>query len=212
MPWDQRVCAVPDADLFKAIQSGKASIVTDEIDTFVPNGIRLKSGRTLEADIIITATGLQLQFLGGAELVVDGQLRPLSSLMTYKGVLLQDVPNMAMIFGYANASWTLKTDLASSYVCRLLKHMDSRELTVATPRAPAGAAVQGETIFGALSSGYVRRGADRLPRQGHDLPWRVQHDYKRDRVMLKKQPIDDGVLSFRAAPQRSSEPELMAAA
>ena len=212
MPWDQRICAVPDADFFKAIRSGKASIVTDEIDTFVQNGIRLKSGRTLEADIIITATGLQLQFLGGAELVVDGQLRPLSSLMTYKGVLLQDVPNMAMIFGYTNASWTLKSDMASSYVCRLLKHMDSGKLTVATPRAPAGAAAQGETIFSALSSGYVRRGADRLPRQGRDLPWRVLNDYKRDRAMLMKQPIDDGVLTFKAAPQRSSEPDLVMAA
>jgi hypothetical protein len=132
--------------------------------------------------------------------------------MTYKGVLLQDVPNMAMIFGYANASWTLKTDIASSYVCRLLKHMDSSKLTVATPRAPAGATAQGETIFGALSSGYIQRGADRLPRQGRDLPWRVLHDFKRDRLMLMKQPIDDGVLSFNAAPQRSSEPELVVAA
>jgi cation diffusion facilitator CzcD-associated flavoprotein CzcO len=212
MPWDQRLCAVPDADLFKAIRSGKASVVTDEIETFVQNGIRLKSGRTLEADIIVAATGLQLQFLGGAELVVDGHVRPVSSLMTYKGVLLQDVPNMAMIFGYTNSSWTLKSDIASSYVCRLLKHMDSRNLSVATPRAPAEAVVQEETILGSLSSGYVRRGADSMPRQGRDLPWRVLHDYKRDRPMLLEQPIDDGVLSFKAAPQLSGQPGLVMAA
>jgi cation diffusion facilitator CzcD-associated flavoprotein CzcO len=209
MPWDQRLCAVPDADLFKAIRSGKASVVTDEIETFVHDGIRLKSGCRLEADIIVTATGLQLQFLGGAELVVDGQVRPVSSLMTYKGVLLQDVPNMAMIFGYTNSSWTLKSDIASGYVCRLLKHMDSRKLSVATPRAPAEAVVHEEPILGSLSSGYVRRGADSMPRQGRDLPWRVLHNYERDRPMLLKQPIDDGVLSFKAAPQRSSEPGLV---
>jgi cation diffusion facilitator CzcD-associated flavoprotein CzcO len=212
MPWDQRLCGVPDGDLFKSIRSGKASVVTDEIETFVHDGIRLKSGRTLEADIIVTATGLQLQFLGGAELVVDGQVRPVGSLMTYKGVLLQDIPNMAMIFGYTNASWTLKSDIAAGYVCRLLKHMDSRKLSVATPRAPAGAAAHGETIVGTLSSGYVRRAADGMPRQGRDLPWRVLHNYERDRPMLLKQPIDDGVLSFKAAPQWSSEPDLVMAA
>src|SRR4029077_15427585 len=122
-PWDERLCAVPDADLFKAIRAGKASIVTDHIATFTETGIRLKWGKELEADISVTATGLQLQSLGGMALRVDGQPRAVNQLMTYKGVLLQDVPNLAGLFGYVNAPWTVKVDMAASYVCRLLNHM-----------------------------------------------------------------------------------------
>jgi len=206
MPWDERLCAVPDADLFKAINSGKASVVTDEIETFTESGIQLKSGQTLSADIIVTATGLQIQTLGGAELRVDQQTRPVGSVMTYKAVLMQDVPNLAWIIGYTNAPWTLKADLASSYICRLLRHMDANNLAVATPRAKDSAA-ENETIFGALRSGYVRRAADQLPRQGRDLPWRVLHHYERDTEMLLKQPIDDGVLEFipaRAEPAKDA--------
>ncbi len=194
-PWDERLCAVPDADLFEAIKRGKASVVTDHIETFTEKGIRLKSGQELEADLIVTATGLQIQVFGGVDLTVDGEAKPIHELMTYKGVILQDVPNMAWIFGYTNAPWTLKADLASRYICRLLNHMDREGHAVVTARAPAGER-QDETIFGALQSGYVARGRTQLPRQGRDLPWRVLHHYERDRPMLVDEPIEDDALIF----------------
>jgi monooxygenase len=200
-PWDERLCAVPDDDIFKAIRSGKASVVTDEIETFTETGILLKSGTVLDADIIVTATGLQIQMLGGMELRVDQKTRNINSLMTYKGVLLQDVPNMALIFGYTNAAWTMKVDIASRYICRLLNHMDAKGLAVATPRAPEGC-IEDDTILGSLGSGYIQRAKNVLPRQGRDLPWRVLHHYERDSEMLLKQPIEDGVLEF--LPMRAS--------
>jgi monooxygenase len=197
-PWDERLCAVPDGDLFKAIRDGKASIVTDHIDTFTENGIRLKSGKELQADIIVTATGLQLQSLGGMELRVDGKALAVNELMTYKGVLLQDVPNMAWLFGYVNAPWTVKVDMAASYVCRLLNYMDRVGADAVTARAPDGE-MQDETIMAALQSGYTRRGEAMLPRQGRGLPWRVLHDPKKDRTMLLKDPVADSALEFFGA-------------
>ena len=197
-PWDERLCAVPDADLFEAIKSGKVSVVTDHIATFTERGIQLKSGQELEADLIVTATGLQIQVFGGVELTVDGEARPIDELMTYKGVVLQDIPNMAWIFGYSNAPWTLKADIASHYVCRLLNYMEHEGYDVATARAPDGER-QDETIFGALQSGYVMRGRAQLPRQGRDLPWRVLHNYERDRPMLVDEPIEDAALIFERA-------------
>ena len=134
MPWDERLCAVPNGDLFKVLKSGKASVVTDQIDTFTENGVLLKSGRELEADIIVTATGLNVQMLGGMKLFVDGDARELREQMTYKAVLVEDIPNIAWIVGYTNASWTLKSDIAATYLCRLLKHMEENGHTVATPR------------------------------------------------------------------------------
>ncbi len=213
MPWDERLCAVPDSDLFNAIRDGKASVVTDKIETFDETGIQLASGKHLDADIIITATGLQIQVLGGMELRVDGQVRSPAKLMTYKGTLLQDMPNMGFIIGYTNAPWTLKADLASSYIARLLNHMDAAKLAVATPRAPAGVLSQDESILGSLGSGYVQRGASVLPRQGHDLPWRVLHHYEKDSKMLADAPIDDGLLEFTAprSAQSTALPETMAA-
>jgi monooxygenase len=194
-PWQERLCAVPDADLFKAINSGKASVVTDHIDTFTERGIRLKSGQELEADIVVTATGLQIQVFGGVEMDIDGKQRPISDLLTYKGTLLQDVPNMAWIFGYTNAPWTLKADLSADYVCRLLNHMDRSGATVSIARAPEGAA-EDDNIFGSLQSGYVQRGKGTLPRQGRALPWRVLHNYERDRAMLQDQAIAEAGLEF----------------
>ncbi|WP_266180856.1 flavin-containing monooxygenase [Dyella humicola] len=205
-PWDQRLCAVPDGDLFEVLRKGKASIVTDTIDTFTESGIRLTSGKTLEADIIITATGFQLQALGGATLDVDGDERPVGELMTYKGVLLQDTPNMAVIFGYTNASWTLKVDLAASYICRLLNYMDDRHLATVTPRAPTNE-MQSETILDSLSSGYVLRGGTSMPRQGRSVPWRVMHNYEFDRRMLLKLPIDDPALEFDAHSDTYARPK-----
>ena len=199
MPWDERLCAVPDADLFTALRKGQASMVTDHIDTFTETGIRLKSGQELQADIIVTATGLNVQMLGGMQLSVDGEARPMNRQMTYKGVLVQDLPNMAWIFGYTNAPWTLKSDLAAEYLCRLMRHMDSHGLEIAVPRDAEGCALDAG-IMDALRSGYVQRSKETQPRQGSKLPWRVLNHLGRDRKMLRDEPIDDGVLQFNAAP------------
>ena len=205
MPWDERLCAVPNGDLFKALRKGKAEIVTDHIDTFTETGIRLKSGQTLDADIIVTATGLQIQVFGGVGLRVDGKPCTVNQLMTYKGTLLQDVPNMAWIIGYTNASWTLKADIAAQYICRLVNHMDANGLTRFTARAPAGE-MQDETIMDSLGSGYIQRARDTLPRQGRGTPWRVLHSYADDKPMLLNGPIDDGVLEFVAAAAPARKP------
>lgn len=194
-PWDQRLCVVPDGDLFEAIRSGKASVATGEIETFTETGVRLASGEELAADVIITATGLQMQTLGGMTLDVDGQARVMGELVTYKGVLLEDTPNFACIFGYTNAPWTLKADLAAAYVCRLLATMRERGAQVVTPRAPPDER-QDESIMASLTSGYVQRGAPVLPRQGRHVPWRVLNNYERDRELLLKQPVEDPALEF----------------
>lgn len=196
MPWDQRLCAVPDGDLFKAINSGKASVVTDEIDCFTESGIRLKSGAQLDADIIITATGLTLQVLGGTRMLIDGQPFDINQRMTYKGVMLQDVPNMAWIFGYTNAPWTLKSDIAAQWVCRLLNHMRAAGVQVATPRDHDNNLVAAESMMGALQSGYVQRGNTILPRQGRSAPWRLLNAYERDREMLLEEPVEDTMLEL----------------
>ena len=194
-PWDQRLCVVPDADLFEAIRSGKASVMTGRIESFTEQGIRLQSGEELPADIIVTATGLEMQTLGGMTLQVDGEPRVMGELVTYKGVLLQDTPNFACIFGYTNAPWTLKADIAARYVCRLLDYMAKHGAEVVTPRAPAGER-QDETIMGSLTSGYVQRGAPVLPRQGRSVPWRVLNNYERDCELLLKQPVADVALEL----------------
>ena len=194
-PWDERLCAVPDGDLFTAMRSGKAKVVTDEIETFTESGVLLKSGQTLDADLIITATGLQVQVLGGMVVKLDGVEQKLREKLSYKGLLAQDIPNMAWIFGYTNASWTLKADLSARYLCRLLKHMDAKGQKVATPRDLEGCA----TEFSALSelaSGYVQRADAVLPRQGSKLPWRVLNQYERDKPMMLKEPVEDGLLEF----------------
>lgn len=195
LPWDQRVCVVPDADLFEALKSGRASVVTDGIASFTKTGVRLESGGTLEADIIVTATGLNLQALGGMTLSVDGETRQAHDLMTYKGVLVQDIPNFATVFGYTNAPWTLKADLAGSYLCRLLAHMDAHGHSVVIPHDADDCRVE-SSILGSLSSGYVRRGDGTLPRQGSKYPWQVTHHFGRDSEMLLKQPVDDPLLRF----------------
>jgi len=194
-PWDERLCAVPDGDLFKVIREGKASVVTDQIHTFTENGILLKSGKRLEADIVITATGLQLQSLGGMRLTVDGKQVEPSKLMTYKSVLLQDVPNFAYLFGYTNAPWTLKVEMSANYLCRLWRHMDAKGCDVMTARAPAGEMLD-ESVLGSLRSGYVQRGQAILPRQGRSLPWRVLNNLKADRAMLLNDPVTDAALEL----------------
>lgn len=205
MPWDERLCAVPDANLFKVLRKGEASIVTDRIDTFTENGIRLKSGKLLEADIIVTATGLNLQMLGGMELKVDGQPKPLGKQMTYKGVLVENVPNMAWVFGYTNAPWTLKSDLAASYINRLFTYMDKQGYDVVVPRDDEGCMVD-SGVLDSLRSGYVQRSKEVLPRQGNKQPWQVLMHYQRDSRMLLKEAVADGSLRFSSGSADESAP------
>lgn len=193
-PWDQRLCVVPNGDLFKAISAGRASVVTDRIATFTETGLALESGATLDADIIVTATGLDLLFLGGIELTVDGEKVDVAAKLAYKGMMLQDVPNLAMAIGYTNASWTLKCDLTCDYVCRVLEHMRSSGLRQCTPvnRDPS---VLPQPLLG-LTAGYVTRTADRFPKQGSKFPWQVHQSYLRDYRALKLKGIEDPAMQF----------------
>jgi monooxygenase len=195
--WDQRVCAVPDADLFDAIKGGKVSVVTDTIDTFTENGITLNSGATLDADIVVTATGLEMQLMGGAGLFVDGAPVQMPKTMIYKGMMLGGVPNLSYVIGYNNASWTLKADLSSAHACRILNYMDARKFVQAAPRLDPAEASSGN-FFG-LSSGYLERAQAFVPKQGVRHPWRVHHNYARDYASLKLGKVDDGVLAFSTA-------------
>jgi len=188
-PWDQRLCVVPDGDLFRAIRAGTASVVTDHVDTFTATGLRLRSGAELEADIVVTATGLELLFLGGIELSVDSVAVDAADKLTYKGMMLQDVPNLAVAMGYTNASWTLKCDLTCDYVCRLLTRMRATGLRQCTPVTGA-ATVTARPLLG-LSSGYVQRSIERFPKQGSVAPWQVHQSYLRDVVALKLHGIGD---------------------
>jgi monooxygenase len=194
-PWDERLCVVPNGDLFKAIRHGKAEVVTDQIETFTKTGIKLQSGAELDADIVVSATGLNVQLLGGVRVEVDGKRYLPSDSMTYKGVLIEGVPNAAIIIGYTNASWTLKADIASEYVCRLLQHMDKKGYTEVIPRDRDNSRTE-DTVMGGLNSGYIRRAIDQLPKQGSKRPWKIVQDYVRDVPILRYAPIEDGVLSF----------------
>lgn len=193
-PWDQRLCFVPDGDLFKAMRAGRASVVTDHIDRFTETGIRLTSGEELEADVIVTATGLTLKAMGGVELVVDGAPVKMPETMTYKALMLSDVPNFVFTIGYTNASWTLKADLVADFVCRLLTHLDERGVRrVVAPRDPS----VGEQRLIDFSSGYILRALDELPRQGDREPWKLRQNYLKDVRSINHDRIDDGVLTFR---------------
>jgi monooxygenase len=193
-PWDQRLCVSPDGDLFKALRDGKASIVTDRIDRFTPSGITLESGAELEADIIVAATGLRLQPLGGLTLSLDGVPVAIGSTLAYKGSMLSGIPNFAFVVGYTNASWTLKADITSDYVCRLLAFMDERGYGECRPPAdPAG--VQREPLID-LMSGYVLRALEQFPAQGSVRPWRLRQSYFMDRYEFTRRPLEDGVLQF----------------
>ena len=182
-PWDQRLCLVPDADLFDSIREGRADVVTDTIERFVPEGIRLASGRILPADVIVTATGLDLQLMGGAELSVDGRPVKLGERLQYRGMMFDDVPNLSFTFGYTNASWTLKADLVAQYVCRLLQAMKARGMRQATPRI--GDTPVSPEPFVDFSSGYIQRAIDSLPRQGDRKPWRLNQNYALDVMALR---------------------------
>ncbi|GAB2754191.1 flavin-containing monooxygenase [Nocardioides pakistanensis] len=198
-PWDQRLCLVPDGDLFRAIRSGRAEIVTDRIETFTERGIRLASGAELEADLVVTATGLNLLPIGGMSLSVDGREIALADTYSYKGMMLSGVPNFALTIGYTNASWTLKADLVAHYVCRLLNHMDTHGHQVVTPVTPADSASWDPVPLIDLKSGYVLRSVHRLPKQGPAAPWRLHQNYPRDVRLMRRGPVeDDGVVFSRA--------------
>ncbi|MFE3688596.1 flavin-containing monooxygenase [Streptomyces sp. NPDC059095] len=198
-PWDQRLCVVPGGDLFKVLKSGKAAIATDRIDTFTADGIRLKSGRELKADIVVTATGLSVRLLGGMALTVDGSPVDVTNRVLYKAVLLEGVPNMSLVIGYTNASWTLKADLAADYTARLLAHMRRHGHDIATPVAREADRSEFSVMGEALTSGYIARADKAMPRQGTRDPWRLWNNYYRDRAMLSGAPIEDAALRFEQA-------------
>ncbi len=197
-PWDQRLCLVPDSDLFRALREGRAAIVTDHIETFTETGLQLKSGAHLNADIIVTATGLVLKLMAGLQLVVDDRPVEMSQTLAYKGMMYSDVPNLASAFGYTNASWTLKCDLTAEYVCRLLKYMDRQGYASCTPQVK-DSSVEAEPILD-FNSGYVLRALETLPRQGSKTPWRLHQNYVKDLTMLRYGRVNDGTMEFKTAP------------
>ncbi len=209
-PWDQRMCFVPDGDLFAALARGDASVVTDGIETFTDRGLQLASGAELEADLVITATGLNLLAIGGMELAVDGRDVKLPETVGYKGIMLSGVPNLAAVFGYTNASWTLKTDLTCQWVCRLLNHMDQHGYVRCSVRTPGPALPRKPMID--LTSGYVLRSIESFPRQGDRAPWRLYQNYPRDMLMLRRGALEDEALEFSPAARPESVPERAAAA
>jgi cation diffusion facilitator CzcD-associated flavoprotein CzcO len=194
-PWDQRMCLAPDGDLFAALRAGKASVVTGEIETFTESGLRLTSGEEVEADIIVTATGLKVRLMGGIKIEVDGKPVEVGKTTIYKSAMLSDVPNLALVFGYTNGSWTLKSDLVDDYVCRLLDHMDRHGYAICTPRRGDAAITEEPTL--PLTSGYIQRAKDLLPKQGKRKPWRMNQNYALDLMALRFSAIDDGELEFR---------------
>ena len=205
-PWDQRLCLVPDADLFVAIRSGKASVVTDEIETFTEGGIRLKSGEELHADIIVTATGLKLKSLGGMQASSDGTPINPAGRPCYKGMMLRGVPNFSFALGYSNASWTLKCNLVAEYVCRLLNHMSAHGYDYATPVGTEPAIVDKPAIN--LNSGYIRRGIEFLPKQGSTRPWKFHQNYALDMLDLRFGAVDDGTMEFVRLPNEAGKKRL----
>ena len=203
-PWDQRLCLVPNADLFEAMRAGRASVVTDHIDRFTATGIRLKSGEELPADLIVTATGLNLKFLGGMQLSVDGERIDAARGMTYRGMMLRGVPNLAWAFGYTNASWTLRADLNCEYVCRLLNYMAEHGHAIARPELN-DPEVREESWMN-LNSGYVQRGIHLFPKQGSKLPWKLYQNYALDLALIGFGRIDDGALKFSRPAARAHAP------
>ncbi len=207
-PWDQRLCLVPDGDLLEAIGAGRASVVTDHIESFTETGIRLVSGAELQADVIVTATGLNLLALGGVQLSVDGREICLADTMSYKGMMLSGVPNMAFSVGYTNASWTLKCDLTCEYVCRLLRHMDEAGFRQCAPhnRDPRVS----ELPFIDFSSGYVLRSIDKFPKQGSKAPWKLHQNYPLDILNLRFGSVEDGVMEFSNTGTKVERQEMVA--
>ena len=201
-PWQQRLCLVPDSDLFEAIRRGKASVITGEIERFTETGLRLRSGEEIEADIVVTATGLKLQVLSDVAFTVDGERRNISRTMTYKGMMFSDVPNLSYSFGYTNASWTLKADLTSGYLCRILNHLQATGCDIFLPRRDPDVE---EVPFVDFTSGYFERARDLLPKQGSRKPWRLYQNYAFDMAALKYGAVDDGTIEFGRCAERAHD-------
>jgi cation diffusion facilitator CzcD-associated flavoprotein CzcO len=197
-PWDQRLCLIPDSDLFRSINEGKASVVTDHIETFTKTGLKLKSGEHLDADIIVTATGLVMKIMAGLQLVVDGEPVDLSKTLTYKGMMYSDIPNAASALGYTNASWTLKCDLTAQYICRMLNFMDEKGYAICTPRLNDPSIETVPVVD--FNSGYIQRALETLPKQGSKTPWRVHQNYVKDIRMFRYGNLEDGTMEFKAKP------------
>ena len=204
-PWDQRLCVVPDGDLFKALSAGTASIVTDRIEAFTEHGVRLAGGTELEADVIVTATGLRLLAVGGTTLSVDGRPVHLPDTVAYRGMMLSGVPNFAMTIGYTNASWTLKADLTADYVCRLLEHMAAHGYRQCMPASDPPGVTRRPLLD--LTSGYVQRALGELPSQGSERPWQVRQNYPRDLLDFRRAELDDGVMQFSTGRRVPTRPE-----
>jgi monooxygenase len=196
-PWDERLCAVKGGDLFEAVKAGRLSVVTDHIDQFTPNGVRLQSGEELPADIIVTATGLELKFFGGIGITIDGKPYDFTQKMCYKAVMLEDLPNLAFTFGYTNASWTLKADITSEWICRVLKYMDRTGRKCVVPVNKDSSVHHGDFLD--FQSGYIKRGMDRFPKMGNKPPWKLKQLYPYDMMMLRLSKLEDGVLQFNKA-------------
>jgi len=196
-PWDERLCAVKGGDLFDAVKAGRLSVVTDHIDQFTPTGIKLQSGEELPADIIVTATGLELKFFGGIGITIDGEPYNFTQKMCYKAVMLEDLPNLAFTFGYTNASWTLKADITSEWICRVLKHMDETGRKSVVPVNKDSSVHHGDFLD--FQSGYIKRGMDRFPKMGNKPPWKLKQLYPYDMMMLRLSKLEDGVLQFNKA-------------
>jgi len=197
-PWDQRLCLIPDGDLYKALEAGTASVVTDHIERFTATGIRLRSGEEVAADLVVTATGLTLQLLGGIALEIDGERVDPAKRVLYKGLMLSGVPNLALAIGYTNASWTLKSELTGIYVCRLLEHMERHGYSASMPRVDGDI---DERPLMDLDAGYIQRGRDKFPRQGGSLPWRLYQNYLLDRWLLGRSPVVDRALQLTRTPR-----------
>lgn len=193
-PWDQRLCAVPDGDLFESIKEGKSEIVTDHIEHFTEDGIKLQSGKELQSDIVVSATGLVMKFLGGMTMTIDGSEMDPSKRLVYRGMMFSDIPNMAQAFGYTNASWTLKCDLTCDYVCRLLNYMRKHDLKQVTPRVEEG--INTEPLLD-FNSGYVLRALDELPKQGDKKPWKLYQNYFLDLMSYRYSSLKDNALEYK---------------
>ncbi|MDZ7587975.1 MAG: NAD(P)/FAD-dependent oxidoreductase [Parasphingorhabdus sp.] len=202
-PWEQRLCLVPDNDLFEAVKAGRADIVTGNIDTVTHDGIRLKSGQEISADVIVTATGLKLAVAGKVQFVVDGRPVNFADQYYYKGCMFSNIPNLAMVFGYLNASWTLKADIVSEFACRVINHMDVTASRIALPKLDNPAALEEDELFD-FSSGYILRAMDQLPKNSKTMPWRLTQDYLFEKKLLQNGPVDDGVLRF-TGPNRADQ-------
>jgi monooxygenase len=193
-PWDERLCVAPNGDLFKTIREGKADVVTDTIDQFTETGVRLDSGEELQADIIITATGLNMRLFGGAAILRNGEPVDLTKSMSYKGMMLSGMPNMAFTIGYTNASWTLKADLVSEFICRVLNYMDANGFDNVVPEHPGGSVDERPLMD--FTPGYILRALDSLPKSGSRAPWRLKQNYLLDRRLIRQGKVDDDALNF----------------